>query len=227
MDYVLLLFFRSLETLDRDSGYTTFISWFGTSITLKQLNPCAPHPPLQETSSSSLALFTWPTNYTLRFFCTPSSFLFPGTRPSHMLTILLHIPSSNFYQFSSFLSILQYDSLLVTMTKRGTCQHFPADFPVPSSSSTTTIALSLSCQHRVNGVDTARWLDSGSWSFQSPRWSIGFIVESWLDSWALLSELIKNNLITAVFRYFGNLQRQNLHTDLCSARYTFGFISLF
>lgn len=68
-------------------------------------------------------------------------------------------------------------------------------------------------QHRVNGVDTARWLDSGSWSFQSPRWSIGFIVESWLDSWALLSELMKSNLITAVFRYFGNLQRQNLDTD--------------
>lgn len=99
---------------------------------------------------------TWPTNYTLRSFCTPSSFLFPGTRSSHMLTILLHLPSSNFYQFSSFLSILQYDSLLATMTKRGTCQHFPADFPVPSSSSTTTIALSLSCQLRVNGVDTAR-----------------------------------------------------------------------
>lgn len=178
-------FFRCLETLDRDSGYTTFISWFGTSITLKQLNPCAPHPPLQETSSSSLALFILHGQRTI-----PSSFLFPGTRSSHMLTILLHLPSYNFYQFSSFLSILQYDSLLATMTKRGTCQHFPADFPVPSSSSTTNIALSLSCQHRVNGVDTARWLDSGSWSFQSLRWSIGFIVESdlipehfWVSWW--------------------------------------------
>lgn len=139
-------FSRCLETLDRDSGYTTFISLFGTSITLKQMNPCAPHPPLQETSSSSLALFILHGQQTI-----PSSFLFR----IHMLTILLHLPSSNFYQFSSFLSILQYDSLLATMTKRGTCQHFPLLLQHHHYRSLTFVP--APCKWRWYGKMTRQW----------------------------------------------------------------------
>lgn len=189
MDYVLLLFFSlSWDSWSRFWIYNFYIMIWNFHY-LKAIESLCSTPSLtRNVIQFSCSLYpTWPTNYTLRSFCTPSSFLFPGTR-SHMLTILLHLPSSNFYHFSYFLSILQYDSLLATMTKCGTCQHFPADFPVPSSSSTTTIALSLSCQHRVNGVDTARWLDSGPWSFQSPRWSIGFRVDLipehfWVSWW--------------------------------------------
>lgn len=107
-------FFRCLETLDRDSGYTTFIIIMIWNFHyLKAIESLCYTPSLaRNVIQLSCSLYpTWPTNYTLRSFCTHSSLLPVTWNQVFSYAYNTLRPTPTFFQLLPVLLFLIYTSV--------------------------------------------------------------------------------------------------------------------